>query len=64
MRGVPERVMDEERCANPLCSCEAAGARGYCCEACLEQVAKGTASPCMCGHAACGGTVGESLMEG
>jgi len=56
--------MDEQQCANPLCSCEAVNARGYCCEACREQSATGTASPCMCGHAACGGTVAESLAEG
>ena len=56
--------MDERQCANPLCSCETAGARSHCCEACREQAAKGTAPPCVCGHADCGGTVAESLAEG
>ena len=56
--------MGERRCANPLCSCEAVPGHDYCCEGCREQVMQNIASPCMCGHVSCEGTVKTSLAEG
>jgi hypothetical protein len=56
--------MGERHCANPLCSCEIAACRDYCCDACREQVATNMVAPCMCGHQACDGSVKTSLVEG
>jgi hypothetical protein len=56
--------MSERHCANPLCNCEIAAGRDYCCDGCKEQVLVNIASPCMCGHSTCDGTVRTSLAEG